>query len=148
MFVNSHNFQDEDDLKTKGSKSIRDTLAEDLLELGGKIKAEGNRRLSDVSDSSKGGSVGSPSVVNERAHQKRMKKLEVKAAEERQKEKEEEERRVKRAVEENKRKQELERLGFFSELGFIFWNFGFCLNFFWFLGWTRRTGRGGSGSRS
>ena len=103
-------------------------MAEDLLELGGKIKAEGNRRLSDVSDSSREGSVGSPSVVNERAHQKRMKKLEVKAAEERQKEKEEEERRVKRAVEENKRKQELERLGFFSKLCF-FWNFGFCLNF-------------------
>ena len=103
-------------------------MAEDLLELGGKIKAEGNRRLSDVSDSSREGSVGSPSVVNERAHQKRMKKLEVKAAEERQKEKEEEERRVKRAVEENKRKQELERL-FFSELCF-FWNLGFCLNFF------------------
>ena len=79
-------------------------MAEDLLELGGKIKAEGNRRLSDVSDSSREGSVGSPSVVNERAHQKRMKKLEVKAAEERQKGKEEEERRVKRAVEENKRK--------------------------------------------
>merc|ERR1712039_426965 len=84
---------------------IRDTLAEDLLELGGKIKAEGNRRLSDVSDSSRDGSVGSPSVVNERAHQKRMKKLEVKAAEERQKEKEEEERRVKRAVEEERRKK-------------------------------------------
>ena len=103
-------------------------MAEDLLELGGKIKAEGNRRLSDVSDSSREGSVGSPSVVNERAHQKRMKKLEVKAAEERQKEKEEEERRVKRAVEENKRKQELERLRFFRNCVF-FWNFGFCRNF-------------------
>ena len=82
-------------------------MAEDLLGLGGgKKKAEGNRRLSDVSDSSKDGSVGSPSAVNERAHQKRMKKLETKQAEERQKEKEEEERRVKRSVEENKKKQE------------------------------------------
>ena len=120
-------------------------MAEDLLELGGKIKAEGNRRLSDVSDSSREGSVGSPSVVNERAHQKRMKKLEVKAAEERQKEKEEEERRVKRAVEENKRKQELERLFFRNCVFFGIW--GFVL-IFWHLGWMRRTGRGGSGSRS
>ena len=81
-------------------------MSEDLLGLaGGKKKAD--RRLSDVSDSSKEGSgVGSPSAVNERAHQKRMKKLETKQAEERQKEKEEEERRVKRAVEENKKKQE------------------------------------------
>merc|ERR1712203_891661 len=104
--------EDEEERKSKsGAKSIKDTLAEDLLGLaGGKKKAEGNRRLSDVSDSSREGSVGSPSVVNERAHQNRMKKLEVKVAEERQKEKEEEERRVKRAVEENKRKQELERL--------------------------------------
>ena len=128
--VNFPTFQDEDDRKTKGSKSIRDTLAEDLLELGGKIKAEGNRRLSDVSDSSREGSVGSPSVVNERAHQKRMKKLEVKAAEERQKEKEVEERRVKRAVEENKRKQELERLGLFRNCVFFleFWVLSY---FFW-----------------
>ena len=84
-------------------------MAEDLLGLaagGGKKKVEGNRRLSDVSDSSKEGSVGSPSAVNERAHQKRMKKLETKQAEERQKEKEEEERRGKRSVEENKKKQE------------------------------------------
>ena len=97
-------FQDEEERKTKGgTKSIKDTLAEDLLGLTGGKK---NRRLSDVSDSSKEGSVGSPSAVNERAHQKRMKKLETKQAEERQKEKEEEERRVKRSVEENKKKQE------------------------------------------
>jgi len=74
--------EDEEERKTKGgTKSIKDTLAEDFLGLaGGKKKAEGNRRLSDVSDSSKDGSVGSPSAVNERAHQKRMKKLETKQA--------------------------------------------------------------------
>lgn len=109
MFV----FQDEEDERkskgASGTKSIKDSLAEDLLGLGGegKKKAEGNRRLSDVSDSSKDGSVGSPSAVNERAHQKRMKKLEAKQAEERQKEKEEEERKVRRSVEENKKKQEM-----------------------------------------
>merc|ERR1712037_419327 len=91
--------EDEEERKSKGgSKIIKDTLAEDLLGLaGGKKKTEGNRRLSDVSDSSKEGSVGSPSAVNERAHQKRMKKLEKK---------QEEERKVKRSVEENKKKQE------------------------------------------